>query len=100
MTTTNQRPAPVQAAPARARSSSGLQVTAAKVVISDAGVEIHGYLMAREGGHVHVVWAVASGRCRHGTFPAEAVLLPSSERPWDGYPIPAGRLAVLDRAAP
>lgn len=98
MTTSNQQATSFQTVPVLARLSAGPQATAAKVVISDAGIEIHGYLIAREGSQVHVVWAVASGRHRHRTFPAEAVSLPCDDRRWGGYPIPAERLAVMDRA--
>ena len=81
------------------RSSADLQATAAKVVVLDAGIEIHGYMVSREGNHVRVVWAVASGRHRQRTFSAKTVFLPAHGHRWDGYLIPFDKLAAIRPAA-
>lgn len=79
-------------------SSAGLHSTAVKVVVSDAGMVIHGYAVAREGSHVRVVWAVASGRRRHRAFRAETVFRTGTDRRWDGCLISHGQLAVIRQA--
>ena len=81
------------------RLSADLQATAARVVVRDGGIEIHGYVVAREGNHVSVVWAVASGRHRQRTFSADNVFLSGFGHGWDGYPIPFEKLAALRPAA-
>jgi hypothetical protein len=98
-TATKQADTSGQAGPAHAQSSTALPQTAVQVVVNDAGTEIHGYVVALEGKHVRVVWAVASGRHRHRTFPAERVFLPDNGRRWEGYLIPDGQLAVIRHAA-
>ncbi|WP_104090463.1 hypothetical protein [Arthrobacter sp. GMC3] len=97
-TTTTQPATPFQAQATLARSLTVLQAAAAKVVVSDAGVEIHGYVITRRGNHFRVVWAVASGRHRQRTFTAETVFQPGNDRRWSGYPIPDEHLAALCRA--
>lgn len=82
-----------------ARSSADLQTAAAKVIVSDAGIEIHGFVVAREGNRVRVVWAVASGRHRQRTFIAGAIVQPSTDRRWNGYPITQEQLAAIRQAA-
>lgn len=77
------------------RSSESLQATAVRVVVRDAGIEIHGYAFGSEGDHVSVVWAVASGRHRQRTFLADNVFLSGFGHRWDGYPIPLEKLAVI-----
>lgn len=72
---------------------------AAKVVVSDAGIEIHGFVVAREGNRVRVLWAVASGRHRQRTFAAETVVQPSNDRRWNGYPVTDEQLAAIRQAA-
>ena len=81
------------------RLSADLQATAARVVVRDGGIEIHGYVVAREGNHVRVMWAVASGRHRQRTFSAETVFMPGHDHRWDGYIIPFEKLAVIRLAA-
>lgn len=98
-TSTTKRVTLSQVEPPHARSSADLQATAARVVVRDAGVEIHGYVVAREGNHVSVVWAVASGRHRQRTFSAETVFMPGHDHRWDGYIIPFEKLAVIRLAA-
>ncbi|MEO6531902.1 MAG: hypothetical protein ABIO25_13375 [Specibacter sp.] len=68
------------------------------MVVSDAGTEIHGYVVTREGKHVRVVWAVASGRHRQRTFTAETVFQPGNDRHWDGYVITHEQLAAIRQA--
>ncbi|PYI64232.1 hypothetical protein CVV68_22495 [Arthrobacter livingstonensis] len=85
--------------PVLARSSADLQAAAAKVVVSDAGIEIHGYVVTCDGNHVRVVWAVASGRHRQRTFKSETVFQPGDDRRWDGYLIPHERLAAIRQVA-
>lgn len=100
MATTTIPPAsPCQAEPAHTRSLTNLQAGAAKVVVSDAGIEIHGYVVTREGNHVRVVWAVASGRHRQRTVTAETVFQPGNNRRWDGYVITDEQLSVIRQAA-
>ncbi|MET4004745.1 hypothetical protein BJ956_002406 [Arthrobacter psychrochitiniphilus] len=81
------------------RSPKNLQATAVRVVVRDAGIEIHGYAVAREGNHVSIVWTVASGRHRQRTFSADNVFLSGFGHGWDGYPIPFENLAALRPAA-
>ncbi len=98
-TTTTKRVNLSQVDPLNTRSSADLQATAVRVVVRDAGIEIHGYVVAREGNNVRVMWAVASGRHRRRTFSAETVFLPSYENRWDGHHIPFEKLAVIRLAA-
>ena len=97
--TTTQPAAPYQAEPAFTRSSADLLSRATKVVVIDAGIEIHGYVVARKGNHVRVVWAVASGRHRHRAFPDKTVFHPVNPGRWDGYLIPDDQLAAIRQAA-
>lgn len=76
-----------------------MQPEAAKVVVSDAGIEIHGYVVARAGNHIRLVWAVASGRLRQRTVAAEAVVQPRNGHRWDGYLITDEQLSVIRQAA-
>ena len=100
MSSTNtQLATPRRAGPALTRSPTDLQAAAAKVVVSDAGIEIHGYVVTREGKHVRVVWAVASGRHRQRTFTTQTVFQPGNDRLWNGYLIPQERLAAIRQAA-
>lgn len=87
-----------QAEPALPRSSAVLLPTTPKVVVIDAGIEIHGYVVARKGNRVSVVWAVASGRHRHRLFPAERVFLPVNKGRWVGYLIPHEQLIAIRQA--
>lgn len=93
------RVSPSQVEHSHTQASADLLATAARVVVSDAGIEIHGYVVASEGNNVRVMWAVASGRHRQRTFSAATVFLPSYERRWDGYPIPFENLAAIRPAA-
>ncbi|MHA7269547.1 hypothetical protein [Arthrobacter sp. HLT1-20] len=97
--TTTQQLGPRPVDPGPAQSSIGFHAIARKVVVRAAGIEIHGYVEAKLGSRVRVVWAVASGRHRHGMFSAATVFPPSRDRHWAGYPISAERLGGFDKAA-
>lgn len=96
--TTTQPATTGQAALAPTRSSADLPATATKVVVIEAGIEIHGYMVARQGNRVRVVWAVASGRHRHRAFPNETVFRPGNTCRWDGYLISDDQLAAIGQA--
>lgn len=98
-TKTTQQVTPSQVEHPHTRLSADLQARAARVVVRDGGIEIHGYVVAREGNHVRVMWAVASGRHRQRTFSDETVFLPGHDHRWDGYLIPLEKIAVIRLAA-
>ena len=87
------------AEPARVRPITASVQMAQKVIVRDAGTEIHGYVVARKGQRVLVVWAVASGRHRYRTFRAAVVSPHGDDHGWDGYLIPLEYLGVSDHAA-
>lgn len=96
--TATQPARPGQAELAPTRSSADLPSRATKVVVIEAGIEIHGYMVARHGNRVRVVWAVASGRHRHRAFPNETVFRPGNTCRWDGYLISDDQLAAIGQA--
>lgn len=97
--TTSQPTARCQADPALTQSPTDLLSEGTKVVVIDAGIEIHGYEVARKGNRVRVLWAVASGRHRHRTFSDKTVFQPDNPGSWDGYPIHDDQLAAIRQAA-